>query len=136
MKSTKKQITCDNTNENIQNGDITFGIIGPVERKLKAFMRYTELLDFVLSEDEKLNTDGAINMLLDKVLDCELKKLAKQHGYTNQDEFIEKMLEAKDGKEAHDVIVDGQLTMYKTQHQEILSHIPVPEDQMVLPFTK
>ena len=130
MKAAKK---LNISHECDQASEITFAVNGPTERKLRAFLAYAQLLDFVLDDEEKLSPDGCINLLLDSALDAEIKKISKRFGY-NPAEFIEKMCESKDGESAHDVIVEGQLVVYKTEHQKILSHIPVPSDQMILPF--
>lgn len=129
----KAEKTLNILHECEQASEITFAVNGPTERKLRAFLAYAQMLDYVLDDDEKLSPDGCINLLLDSALDAEIKKISKRFGY-NPAEFIDKMCESKDGESAHDAIVEGQLVVYKTEHQKILSHIPVPSDQMILPF--
>ena len=121
------------------SGLCEFEITETNDRKLKALAVYAQMLDKIVSEDpdaggERLNIDGIINSLLDEVTDRRIKALKSRHGFESESEFVELMLECRDGEQALMIVQNAERTFYKKMHTDILSQIPVEDRQNVLPF--
>lgn len=115
-------------------GDVTFVITAANEQRLRALCKYSEMLDYIVNADEKASVDGLINSLLEQAMIKRINELYKRHGFDSANDFIERIESCADGEEVRSEVVEAEAVSYKRAHDEILSHVPVPSDQMELPF--
>lgn len=115
-------------------GDVTFVITSANEQRLQALCKYSEMLDYIVKADEKASVDGLINSLLEQAMVKRINELYKRHGFDSAQDFLERLEACADGEEVRAEVVEAEAVSYKRAHDEILSHVPVPSDQMVLPF--
>lgn len=125
------------------DGICSFEITESNNRKLKALIRYAQMLDDVVTTyaaesmdapPDRLNSDGLINSLLDDVTDRQIKALVKRHGFESENEFIELIGACNDGTEVLVLVKNAERKYYKQSHLRILSQIPVDDGQKVIPF--
>lgn len=103
---------------------------------LNALSKYYQVLDFVTNspENEQLNIDGVINSIMGEGMTRRIKDLVKRHCFEGSEDFIDSMQAARDGEEVASVLKQKELDFYQKTHDEILSHIPIEDDQMRLPL--
>lgn len=121
------------------DGICIFEITETNNKKLKALINYSMMLDSVVSQyddtSECLNADGLINTLIDDITDREIKALVKRHGFESENEFIEVVGACSDGEEVMELVRNAEKKYYKQYHLRILSQIPVDDGQKELPFS-
>lgn len=103
---------------------------------LAALTKYAQMLDFVTNadENEQLNIDGLFNSIICEGMTRRIKDLVKRHSFESQEDFIDSMTYAKDGAAVAEVIKQKEMDFYQKNHDEILSHIPIEDDQKKLPL--
>lgn len=103
---------------------------------LSALVKYAQMLDYVTNSDEseQLNIDGLINSILAEGMIRRIKDLVKRHNFESQEDFIGNMTCARDGNAAQNIVHQKELEFYQKTHDEILSHIPIEDDQKCLPL--
>lgn len=103
---------------------------------LAALTKYAQMLDFITNadENEQLNIDGLFNSIICEGMTRRIKDLVKRHSFESQEDFIDSMTYAKDGAAVAEVIKQKEMDFYQKNHDEILSHIPIEDDQKKLPL--
>lgn len=103
---------------------------------LSALVKYSQMLDYVTgaSEDELLNIDGLINSILDEGMTRRIKDLVKKHSFESADEFIDCMTYCKSGEDVFNEIKQHEKNFYQMTHDEILSQVPLLDNQKELPL--
>jgi len=103
---------------------------------LAALTKYAQMLDFITNADEseQLNIDGLFNSIICEGMTRRIKDLVKRHSFESQEDFIDSMTYAKDGAAVAEVIKQKEMDFYQKNHDEILSHIPIEDDQKELPL--
>jgi uncharacterized radical SAM superfamily Fe-S cluster-containing enzyme len=103
---------------------------------LSGLVKYAQMLDFVTEADdaEQLNIDGLINSILAEGMTRRIKDLIKRHNFESMDDFLDSMTYAKTGADVAEVVKQKERDYYQKTHDEILSHIPIEDDQKSLPL--
>ena len=103
---------------------------------LAALTKYAQMLDFITNADEseQLNIDGLFNSIICEGMTRRIKDLVKRHSFESQEDFIDSMTYAKDVAAVAEVIKQKEMDFYQKNHDEILSHIPIEDDQKKLPL--
>lgn len=118
----------------LEKGDITFTITAANESRLNALCKYSEMLDYVTRANEKASVDGLINSLLEQATMKRIGELYKKHGFDSAQDFIDQLIGCKDGEEVRHEVTEAEAVSYKKAHDEILSHVPVSDNQLDLPI--
>lgn len=119
-------------------GDCTFQITTANEIMLKALTKYAMMLDYVTQAqgEDQLNVEGVLNSILFNGMSKMIKELVKKHGFEDTMEFMDCMNACSDGEEVANEIKHHERNEYQRQHDDILAHIPVPDNQGKLDFAK
>lgn len=119
-------------------GDCTFQITTPNEIMLKALTKYAMMLDYVTQaqEEEQLSVEGVINSILYNGMNKMIRELAKKHGFEDSSDFMDCMSACEDGEEVATEIKHHERSEYQRQHDDILSHVPIPDTQAKFDFAK
>lgn len=119
---------------NKEAGIVSFTITDANERMLNAFIKYIQRIEYLINPDEKTNVDGVINTILDSSLSSRLREIAKKHGFTGVGELIEILTGCQDGEQVDRAVRDSEFVEMQKSYEEILSQIPLPENQKDLPL--
>lgn len=117
-------------------GDCTFQITTANEIRLKALCKYAEMLDYVTNAEEQACVDGLINSLLEQAMVKRIGELYKKHGFDSAQDFIDQLNACKDGEEVRHEVQEAEKISYQKAHDEILSHVPIPDTQTKFDFAK
>lgn len=119
-------------------GDCTFQITTANEVMLKALTKYAMMLDYVTQAqgEDQLNVEGVLNSILYNGMSKMIKDLVKKHGFEDPTEFMDCMNGCADGEEVANEVKHHERVEYQKTHDEILSHIPLPDKQSKFDFAK
>lgn len=119
-------------------GDCKFQITTANEIMLKSLTKYAMMLDYVTQAqvEDHLNVEGVLNSILYNGMTRMIKDLVKKHGFEDVTAFMDVMTSCKDGEEVANEIKHHERAGYQKQHDEILSHIPIPDMQTKFDFAK
>ena len=121
------------------DGVCSFEITENNNRKLKALLKYAEMLDYIAQKSaqepiDSINADGVINELLDDITDKRVKALAKKHSFEDDQDFIDCLGMCENAERAFEIIQNSERAYYRKAHAKILEQIPVDDKQARLPL--